>query len=68
MKREILINASPRETRAAILEDGQLVELAIDRPDQRRTVGDIYLARVESIKPGIQAAWMPGLIDSTRAR
>jgi ribonuclease G len=58
MKREILINASPRETRAAILEDGQLVELAIDRPDQRRTVGDIYLARVESIKPGIQAAWV----------
>ena len=58
MKREILINATPRETRAAILEDGQLVELAIDRPDQRRSVGDIYLARVESIKPGIQAAWV----------
>jgi len=58
MKREILINSSARETRAAILEDGQLVELAIDRPDQRRTVGDIYLARVESIKPGIQAAWV----------
>jgi ribonuclease G len=58
MKREILINSSARETRAAILEDGQLVELAIDRPDQRRTVGDIYLARVDSIKPGIQAAWV----------
>ena len=58
MKREILINASARETRAAILEDGQLVELAVDRPDQRRTVGDIYLGRVESIKPGIQAAWV----------
>ena len=58
MKREILINATPREARAAILEDGQLVELAVDRPDQRRTVGDIYLGRVESIKPGIQAAWV----------
>lgn len=58
MKREILINSTARETRAAILEDGQLVELAIDRPDQRRIVGDIYLARVESIKPGIQAAWV----------
>jgi ribonuclease G len=58
MKREILINAAPRETRAAILEDGQLVELLVDRPDQRRSVGDIHLGRVESVKAGIQAAWV----------
>ena len=36
MKREILVNATPRETRVAILEDGQLVELLVDRPDARR--------------------------------
>jgi len=58
MKREILINAMPRETRVAILEDGQLVELLVDRPDARRMVGDIYLGRVEAILPGIQAAFV----------
>src|ERR1044071_3573594 len=58
MKREILINATPRETRAAILEDDQLVELLVDRPDARRMVGDIYLGRVEAVLPGIQAAFV----------
>ena len=58
MKREILINANPRETRVAILEDDQLVELLIDRPDARRMVGDIYLGRIEAVLPGIQAAFV----------
>src|SRR5207244_12726192 len=58
MKREILINAVPRETRIAILEDDRLVELLVDRPDHRRTVGDIYLGRVDAVLPGIQAAFV----------
>ena len=58
MKREILINGTPRETRVAILEDDRLVELLVDRPDHRRTVGDIYLGRVEAVLPGIQAAFV----------
>jgi ribonuclease G len=58
MKREILINATPRETRVAILEDDQLVELLVDRPDARRMVGDIYLGRVEAVKAGLQAAFV----------
>jgi ribonuclease G len=58
MKREILINANPRETRVAIIEDDQLVELLVDRPEARRMVGDIYLGRVEAILPGIQAAFV----------
>jgi ribonuclease G len=58
MKREILINAAPRETRIAILEDGKLVELLADRPDNRRMVGDIYLGRVDAVLPGIQAAFV----------
>ncbi len=58
MKREILINGSQRETRLAILEDDRLVELLVDRPDHRRTVGDIYLGRVEAVLPGIQAAFV----------
>jgi ribonuclease G len=42
----------------AILEDDRLVELLVDRPDHRRTVGDIYLGRVEAVLPGIQAAFV----------
>ena len=58
MKREILINGSQRETRVAILEDDRLVEILYDRPDHRRTVGDIYLGRVDAVLPGIQAAFV----------
>src|SRR5438552_2452785 len=58
MKREILINAVPRETRIAILEDEKLVELLVDRPDNRRMVGDIYYGRVDAVLPGIQAAFV----------
>jgi ribonuclease G len=58
MKREILINATQRETRVAILEDDQLVELLVDRPEARRMVGDIYLGKVEAVQPGLQAAFV----------
>src|SRR5438067_7927709 len=58
MKREILINAAPRETRIAILEDGKLVELLSDRPEQRPMVGVMYLGRVDAVLPGIQAAFV----------
>ncbi|HET7623283.1 MAG TPA: Rne/Rng family ribonuclease [Gemmatimonadaceae bacterium] len=42
----------------AILEDDQLVELMLDRPDNRRMVGDVYLGKVEAVLPGIQAAFV----------
>ncbi|MGH7581827.1 MAG: Rne/Rng family ribonuclease [Gemmatimonadales bacterium] len=58
MKREILVSGTPRETRIAILEDDRLVELLVDRPDQRRSVGDIYYGRVEAVLGGIQAAFV----------
>jgi ribonuclease G len=58
LKREILISGSQRETRVAILEDDKLVELLIDRPELRRTVGNIYRGRVEAVLPGIQAAFV----------
>ncbi|MGE0352919.1 MAG: ribonuclease E/G [Gemmatimonadales bacterium] len=58
LKREILINGGPRESRVAILEDDRLVELMFDRPDQRRRVGDIYKGKVEAVLPGIQAAFV----------
>lgn len=65
MKREILINGTPRETRVAILEDDRLVELLYDRPDHRRMVGDIYLGRVEAVLPGIQAAFVDIGLDKS---
>jgi ribonuclease G len=58
VKREILMNTTANETRVAILEDGDLVELMVERPDSNRLVGDIYLGRVEAVLPGIQAAFV----------
>lgn len=58
MKREIIISATPQETRVAILEDAILVEFMADRPDAERLVGDIYLGQVEGVLPGIQAAFV----------
>ncbi len=42
----------------AILEDERLVELLVDRPELDRTVGNIYLAKVEAVLPGMQAAFV----------
>src|SRR3954454_7173340 len=58
MKREILISATPQETRVAILEDDVLVEVMDDRPDNERLVGDIYLGSIQAVLPGIQAAFV----------
>lgn len=58
MKREILVSTLGGETRVAILEDGELVELLVERPDAGRMVGDIYKGRVQSVLPGIQAAFV----------
>src|SRR5690606_42131643 len=58
MKREILITATPQETRVAILEDEVLAEMMVDRPDTERLVGDIYIGVVQAVLPGIQAAFV----------
>ena len=58
MRREIVVNATTREKRVAILDDGKLVELMYERPDERRIAGDIYLGVVEAIVPGLQAAFV----------
>ncbi len=42
----------------ALMEDSRLVELMLDRPDHGRTVGDIYLGKVEAVLPGIQASFV----------
>ncbi len=58
MKREILINVAPKETRVAILEDDQLVELLVDREGEERHLGDIYKGMVTAVLPGMQAAFV----------
>ncbi len=58
MKKEIFINESFGETRIAIQEDGQLVEVYIEKQDNHRMVGNIYKGQVENVLPGMQAAFV----------
>lgn len=58
MRKEIIINSNPHEIRIAILEDGDLVEVLIERADSRRIVGNLYRGVVTSVKPGLQAAFV----------
>ncbi len=58
MRREIVVNDAGYDTRVALLEDGKLVELMHERPDQRGMVGDIVLGKVEAVVPGLQAAFV----------
>ena len=55
---EYIINVSPLETRIALLENKRLVELRVEREEERSLVGNIYKGRVDSIVPGIQAAFV----------
>ncbi len=58
MYKEIVINVSQRETRVALLEDGNIVELFIERGDDADITGNIYKGRVQRVLPGIQAAFV----------
>jgi ribonuclease G len=58
MKRQILMNQQGTEIQVAIVEDGRLAELLIERPDSSRSVGDIYLGRVQKVVEGLQAAFI----------
>ena len=59
MKQEMLINVSqPEECRIAIVEDGVLEELYIERTSQNNYVGNIYKGRVVNLEPSIQAAFV----------
>ena len=56
--KEFVINVAPLETRIALLEEKRLVELTVERHENRSLVGNIYKGRVDSIVPGIQAAFI----------
>ncbi len=58
MQTEIFINQGIHESRIAILEEGRLAEVWIERPENERTVGDIYKGIVTAVLPGLQAAFV----------
>src|ERR1700676_3035289 len=59
MKKEMLINVlQPEECRIAIVEDGVLEELYVERSSQESYVGNIYKGRIVNIEPSIQAAFV----------
>ena len=58
MSEEILINVTPRETRVAVVENGMLQELHIERGWRRGVVGNIYKGKVQRVMPGMQAAFV----------
>ena len=58
MTEEILINVTPRETRVALVENGMLQELHIERSSRRGVVGNVYKGRVQRVMPGMQAAFV----------
>lgn len=58
MSEEILVNVTPRETRVAVVENGMLQELHIERGWSRGVVGNIYKGRVQRVMPGMQAAFI----------
>lgn len=56
--KEYIINVGPLETRIGLFENKRLAELTIERQERRSVVGDIYKGRVDSVVPGIQAAFV----------
>jgi ribonuclease G len=58
MSVEILINATARETRAAVLENGVLQEIYVERVSRRGLVSNLYKGRVSRVLPGMQAAFV----------
>jgi ribonuclease G len=58
MSQEILVNITPREVRVALLEQGILQEILIERRVQQGLLGNIYKGRVNRLLPGIQAAFV----------
>jgi ribonuclease G len=58
MSSEIIVNAGREETRVALLENGLVTEIYIDRKKDRGVAGNIYKARVMKVLPGMQAAFV----------
>src|SRR6187402_3039704 len=55
---DILINWSPQETRVAVVENGAVQELHVERTLERGLVGNVYLGKVVRVLPGMQSAFI----------
>ncbi len=58
MRRELIVNATPPETRVALREDGRTVEVFHERRGSEGLVGNVYVGRVHRVLPGMQAAFV----------
>src|SRR5690606_20136158 len=58
MSEEILINITPMESRVAVVENGVLQEVHVERTQRRGIVGNIYKGKVVRVLPGMQAAFV----------
>lgn len=58
MSEEILINSTPSETRVALVENGMLQEVWLERASQTGYIGNIYKGQVSRVLPGLQAAFI----------
>jgi ribonuclease G len=58
MNKEMIISARGYDTRVAILEDDQVVEIFIERENQRGVVGNVYKGRVSKVLPGMQSSFV----------
>jgi ribonuclease G len=58
MYKQLIVNVSDHETRVALLEDGTIVELHLDRGDDSDVTGNIYKGKVLRVLPGMQAAFV----------
>jgi ribonuclease G len=58
VRKELLVNATPPETRVALTEDGRAVEVLHERRGRQALVGNVYLGRVHRVLPGMQAAFV----------
>ncbi|MDP2809369.1 MAG: ribonuclease G [Rhodocyclaceae bacterium] len=65
MTEEFLINFTPQETRVALLQQGVVQELHIERTNSRGIVGNVYLGRVMRVLPGMQSAFIEIGLDRT---
>jgi ribonuclease G len=64
MAKEMVISAAPHETRVAILEDGQLFEIYVERQKEFALVGSIYKGKVTRVLPGMQSAFVEIGLDT----
>ncbi len=65
MREEILINVTPREVRAALVENGVLQEVLIERARRRGLISNIYKGKVSRVLPGMQAAFVEVGLERT---